>query len=54
MDKYIPQAKRFIDPFQAIAWSKVALDDVRKAASERARMILENKEGETKNKYRLS
>jgi hypothetical protein len=41
MDKYIPQAKRCIDPFQAITWSQVALDDIRKAASERARMILE-------------
>ena len=41
MDKYIPQAKRCIDSFHVIAWAQVTLDDVRKATSERARMILE-------------
>jgi transposase len=46
MDKYIPKADRCIDPFHAIAWAQVALDDVGKAASERARIILENKEVE--------
>ena len=45
MDKYVPKADRCIDPFHTIGWAQVALDDVRKAASERARVILENKEG---------
>ena len=52
MDKYIPQAKRCIDPFHAISWAQVALDDVRKAASQRARAILEQKEGRPKKRGR--
>ena len=52
MDKYIPQARRCIDPFHTISWAQVALDDVRKAASQRARAILEQKEGKPKKRGR--
>lgn len=52
LDKYIPEAKRCIDPFHAIGWAQVALDDVRKAASQRAKVILEQKEGEMKKRGR--
>jgi transposase len=52
MDKYVPKADRCIDPFHAIGWAQVALDDVRKTANERARIILENNEGEVKKRGR--
>ena len=52
MDKYIPQAERCIDPFHAISWAQVALDDVRKAASERARILFEANEGAIKKRGR--
>jgi transposase len=52
LDKYIPNAERCIDPFHTISWAQVALDDVRKAASQRARVILEQKEGKPKKRGR--
>jgi len=52
MDKYIPEAKRCIDPFHTISWAQVALDDVRKAASQRARILFETNEGLIKKRGR--
>ena len=52
MDKYVPDAQRCIDPFHTISWAQVALDEVRKDASNRARVILEQRAGKPKKRGR--
>jgi len=52
MDKYVPDAARCIDPFHAISWAQEALDEVRKEAGNRARLILEERDGKQKKRGR--
>lgn len=52
MDTYIPNAQRCIDPFHAISWAQVALDDVRRDASNRAIEELRSQEGKPKKRSR--